>query len=629
MKQHQQFACINSFFSAVLFCTLGLLHCAGAMAQAKPVVKSTAKPATTTPAASTTASTTTTPPKTVVPATATLLDVAPTVRKMEDYVKTPAYTKRKAKYDNATSKPVVLNYPFKDDKSSLTITLDKKLPGGTLVGPPTSNKSGKEKKETSGAYDCTVTPINLTANSNTFLNNDYSGSMANIVPGLCYTYANLTDGAWGQQSGDRYTIQLSCDQPNMSGKTYQTVSNPNQATLQNGVNELFKRVPNTTGNESFFYQVSLEESSAAYSLNIGAAASGYGVSLSNTYSTANQSNHVHMTIDATKTMFSITTTPPDSGFYKNNSIEGTPYLSFISEVQYGVRVLANADLTFSSEQEADQFKASYSGFGFSASLGINYGSSSSNVQTTINSYIIGGPGGTSVAYSLKDLKAQIEKVFANCTYKQARPIKYKASTMSGDVLNTTSITDNFSVRTCVPADGGSPTIASLIVTVNQGSDGKEPNTGFWMAINTGMTKSLPGNPEECMFIATDQTMNEGYAPNSTHTITFRPGKLYKGKLDLATLQKSGGQLFMSAIWYKAGATGGVNYDVWDVTGLSITVNLNPSPANPNPQSIGGQAGNGKLFWNLGQQNQLVLDSRQPNASNTLYFDANLMPQGTK
>jgi hypothetical protein len=626
MKKHQQFACIDTFLKAVLFSTFGLFYCAAVMAQAKPVVKSTAKPASTTPAASTTASTTT-PPKTVVPVTATVLDVAPTVRTMDEYVKTPAYSKRKAKYDNATPKPVVLKYPFKDDKSSLTITLDKKLPGGQLVGPPTTNTSGKEKKETSGAYDCTVTPVNLTANSNTFLNNDYSGSMANIVPGLCYTYANLTDGSWGQQSGDRYSIQLSCDQPNMSGKSYQTVSNPSQAALQNGVNELFKRVPNITGNESFFYQVSLEESSAAYSLNIGAAASGYGVSLSNTYSTSSQSNHVHMTIDATKTMFSITTTPPDSGFYKNTSIEGTPYLSFISEVQYGVRVLANADLTFSSEQEADQFKASYSGFGFSASLGINYGSVTSNVQTTINSYIIGGPGGTSVAYSLKDLKAQIEKVFANCTYKQARPIKYKASTMSGDVLNTTSITDNFNVRTCVPADGGSPTISSVMATVTQGSDGKETHTGFIMEIVPGMTSGTPGDPEECMFVALNQNMNEAYTSNSTHTITFRPGKKYKGKLDMATLQKSGGHLYIWPIGYQPGSTSGVSYDIWDITGLSITINLNPSPANPKPTAIGGPSG-GKLLWNIGQQNQLVLDSRQEN-SYTLLFDANFISQGFK
>jgi hypothetical protein len=613
------------FLRITLFSALTLLWCIGVLAQAKPVARSTAKPVTQAPAAST--ASTTTPAKTIIPVSTTALDVPPSVRNMEEYQKTPAYAKRKAAYDKSTPAPVVTKFPFKDDGSSLTITLDKKLPAGQLVGLPTSTTSGKTKKETSGAYDCTVTPVVLTANSNSFLNNDYSGSMANIVPGLCYTYANLTDGAWGKQPGSRYKIQLSCTQPNMSGKSYENVSNPDQGTLQDGVNEIFKRVPNTTGNESFFYQVSLAQTSAAYSLSIGAAASGYGVSLGNTFSTSSQSNHVHMTIDATKTMFSITTTPPDSGFYKNPSIEATPYLSFISEVQYGVRVLANADISFASEQEADEFKASYSGFGFSASLDVKYGSVSSDVQTTINSYIIGGPGGTSVAYSLKELKAQIEKVFANCTYKQARPIKYKASTMSGDVLNTTSITDNFAVRTCIPADGGSPTISSVMVTVGQGSDGRETHTGFVMVIVPGMTTGTPGDLEECMFVAANQGMNEAYAANSTHTIIFRPGKKYKGKLDMATLQKSGGHLHCFPISYQPGSTPGVSYDNWDITQLNIVINLNPTPANPNPTSIGGPSG-GKLMWSLGQQNQLVLSSQQEN-SYDLYFDANFISNGVK
>ena len=614
MKQFWNLPRSLVYLRATLLSALALVWCTGALAQAKPAAKSTAKLATQPPAAST-------------PAVTTKLEVAPLVRNMEEYQKTPAYAKRKVAYDKSTPAPVVNKYSFKDDGSSLAITLDKKLPAGQLVGPPSSSTSGKVKKETSGAYECTVTPVVLSANSNSFLNNDYSGSMANIVPGLCYTYANLTDGAWGQQPGSRYTTQLSCTQPNMSGVSYEYVSNPDQGTLQNGVNELFKRVPNTTGNESFFYQVSLAQTSAAYSLSIGAAASGYGVSLANTYSTSSQSNHVHMTIDATKTMFSITSTPPDSGFYKNPSIEATPYLSFISEVQYGVRVLANADLTFSSEQEADQFKASYSGFGFSASLGVDYGSVSSNVQTTINSYIIGGPGGVSVAYSLKDLKAQIEKIFATCTYKQARPIKYKASTMSGDVLNTTSITDNFAVRTCIPADGGSPTISSVVATVVQGSDGKEPHTGFIMEIVPGMTAGTPGDPEECMFVSLNQPMNEAYTANSTHTVIFRPGKKYKGKLDVATLTKSGGHMYIWPIGYTPGSTPGVSFDVWDITQLAIVINLNPSPANPNPTSIGGPTGT-KLMWSLGQQNQLQLNSQQEN-SYSLYFDANFMAQGYK
>jgi hypothetical protein len=195
------------------------------------------------------------------------------------------------------------------------------------------------------------------------------------------------------------------------------------------------------------------------------------------------------------------------------------------------------------------------------------------------------------------------------------------------VLNTTSITDNFAVRTCIPADGGSPTISSVMATVVQGSDGKEPHTGFIMEIVPGMTAGTPGDPEECMFVSLNQNMNEAYTANSTHSIIFRPGKKYKGKLDVATLTKSGGHMYIWPIGYTPGSTPGVSFDVWDITQLAIVINLNPSPANPNPTSIGGPTGT-KLMWSLGQQNQLQLNSQQEN-SYSLYFDANFMAQGYK
>src|ERR1700727_2155450 len=121
--------------------------------------------------------------------------------------------------------------------------------------------------------------------------------MANFFPGACYTFSNLADGHWQQQFGTRYPMQLSTDNVDINGNSYVNVKSPDQATLQNGEAELFQRMPNKTGNESFSYQVSLADNSAAYSLEIGAGASGYGVSLSNVYSTANQSNHVHLTVD--------------------------------------------------------------------------------------------------------------------------------------------------------------------------------------------------------------------------------------------------------------------------------------------------------------------------------------------
>lgn len=539
---------------------------------------------------------------------------------MAEWRKSPAYAKRKSTLDKSTPAPQTHKFSFQD-KSNLTITLDKKAPAENITGV-VEKKIGDSKKTKSDQYDCTTSTVNLTANSSSFLNNDYSGSMANIFPGACYTYANLTNGSWAQQFGARNGLQISTDNVNINGSSYVNVKSPDQATLQDAVTQLFQRMPNITANESFAYQVSLADNSAAYNLNIGASASGYGVDLSNVYSNGSQSNHVHLTIDATKTLFSITTTPPDSGFFKEASVEATPYLSFISEVDYGVRVLANADLQFSSQQEADQFKASYSGFGVSAALNVGYGSVTSNVQTTINCYVIGGPGGTTVAYSLKDLEKQIQKIFATCTYKQARPIKYVASTMAGDDLNTYSATDNFVVRSCVPANGGSPEIDNITLTITQGSDGKEPKTGFRMDVDPGMTSG--GSNDPMFTVYTCGTENQAFVGNSVTTIILRPSSTYKSVIDEAAFQKSGGHIHIWQICYTPYSTSGIGYDLWDIVNVTMTINLKPTADDPTPKPIGGQSSN--LVWNMQGANMLVLSSQSGNQVD-LYFDANFNAQG--
>jgi hypothetical protein len=286
-------------------------------------------------------------------------------------------------------------------------------------------------------------------------------------------------------------------------------------------------------------------------------------------------------------------------------------------------VLANADLQFSSQQEADQFKASYSGFGVSAALNVGYGSSSKNVQCTINCYVIGGPGGTTVAYSLSELEKQIQKIFATCTYKQARPIKYKAATMAGDDLNTYSATDNFVVRSCVPANGGSPEIDNIILTFTQGSDGKEPKTGFRMDIDPGMTSGASSDP---MFtVYTCGSENQSFNGNSTATIILKPNPQYKGAVDLASLQKSGGHIHIWPICYTPYSTSGIGYDLWDITNVTMTINLKPSADDPTPKAIGGQSSN--LNWGLNGPNMLVLSSQQQNQVD-FFFDANFNAQGS-
>jgi hypothetical protein len=564
-------------------------------------------------------------------------DKAPVVRNMDEYKKTPKAAKRKAALDKATPGPTTRDVRFQDG-TVLHIKLDKKAPDVVMNGP-VKKQVGPSKKESSGGYDCTVTTVNLTATSDNFLNNDYSGSTANIFPGACYTYASLTDGSWKQQEGTRNSVTITTDNPNTK-VPYVTVQNPSMATLYAAVAKIFSGFKNTNGNESLTYQVSEAENSATYNLQIGAAASGFGADLSNVYSTGNQSNHVHLTIDATKTLFTLMTTPPDSGFFKDPKIEATPYLSFIGEVSYGVRVLANADLTFNSEQDADQFKGSYSGFGVSVSLNVNYGTSSKSTQTTINGYMIGGPGSQVVAYSLDDLKKQIEKAFAGATYQNARPIKYKAYSMGGDVLNTYSATDNFNERSCVPADGGSPEIDNVTLTFTQGNDGKEPASVYWVAMFPGVDTDT--NPDHAMFIynaAWPNSGNQGYSNNGKVTVILKPNQWkyddkgkkmvggYKGKFDLASLQKSGGHIYLTPLYYQSSmphSTPGVGTDIWKIDGVSVAINLKPSAANPNPKPMGGNS----LTWQLQGPNEIQLNSSNQ-THGLFYFDRNFNPSGNQ
>ncbi len=546
-----------------------------------------------------------------VKTTPVALDIPPTVHNMAEYAQTPKATKRKVTLSKPQP-PKTKDLKFQDG-SVIHVKLDKSDKAPEIQDAVTKTIS-KKKDPPSGGYDCTTTVVNLSATSDSFLNNDYSGSTDNIYPGACYTYDNLTNGKWQAQQGVRNTITVTTDNPNMNGKSYINVQNPNIATIEYAVSQLFSRMKKSTGNESLTYQVTDAENSAAYNLQVGAAASGYGVDLSNVYSTGNSSTHAHMTIDATKTLFTISTFPPDSGFYKDPKVEATPYLSFIGEVSYGVRVLANVDMTFNSQSEADNFKASISDIGITASLGVNYGNSSSATNTTINGYMIGGPGNQVVAYSLKDLKSQIEKAFANASYQNARPIKYKAFDMSGSALNTYSATDNFAIQNCVPADGGSPQIQNIIVSFQQGGDGKDAQTQFTaylypeVAFKNGQ---IPMLQYSTYTVGTTQFANNGSA-----FIVLTPDKDYKGECTMETLQKAGGGRIIIGPIAK-GPHSTLGWDEWDITAVKVTINLKATPDNPN-----AQGGPPPITYSFSGPNPINLRTGPTNTALTLAFDRN-------
>lgn len=461
-----------------------------ALAQTGGTAKNNKKPAPTT--------TTNTPP--VNPPATT--PKAPIAKNMKDYAKTPQGLKRAQKYAKT----------FAGGASNGTASKDIKYPDGTalhlkMVRNPSFGdqpteitakvKADKDKpvqsKDPKGqTWNCTTDHVELTATSTTFLNNDYSASASHIYPGACYTFDNFNNGSYLEQTGTRYPLTIVTDNTNIKGSPFRLVNNPNMATVRAALDDLFGESTKNTATESLTYQIYETSNDADQSIKISGGASGYGASLSAGYSTGSQSTTLNLTIDAIKTLFSVNTVPPDSGFYQDPKVENTPNLMVIGSVSYGVRVLANLSVTFNSQQEAADFKASYSGWGVSANVNFDQLSSSKSVNSTINCYVVGGPGNSTISFDKKDLKKEIQQILAGATYKNAMPVKYEFYDMAGEVVGSNSATDDFAVRNCTPG-ADNPRLESVYVNFSTGNDNKNQNDNYIMFLYPGaMNKTVSG-----------------------------------------------------------------------------------------------------------------------------------------
>lgn len=465
--------------------------------------------------------------------------------------------------DGSVSKKISYN-----DGSSLSLKLVKNPSFGGQATSIKANvkkedKTDKSKDNQGNQWNCTTQHIQLTAQSTTFLNNDYSGTASHIYPGAVYTYENFYNGSYKEQEGERNPLTIITDNTNIKGKPYITIEKPNTATIRTAVDEIFQDTKTPIATESLSYQIYESSTLADESLKISGGASGYGVALSAGYGTSSRTKSRTLTIDALKTMFSINTIPPNNGFFKNKDVEGKPNLMVIGSVSYGVRVLANITLNFDSEDEAAAFSASYSGWGVSANVDFKQISENKAVNNTINCYIVGGPGNSTLTFNKKDLKKQIEEVIAKATYKNAMPVKYEFYDMAGHVIGSNSATDQFAVRQCTPANGGDPRLLSALVSIKTGSDDKEKGSHYTMALTNGRVMDINKlmQPDNKYLVYKGRTGME-YDEQSVNSRKLLPGDK---PLSFSDFQKDGGVLIIQL--YPDGG------DEWDINTLTLEFNF--------------------------------------------------------
>ncbi|MDR3714658.1 MAG: hypothetical protein P4L51_17725 [Puia sp.] len=607
MNYSPRFSLFNLPKQATSLCLAVLLCCFAARAQtSKPQPKpaiTTAKPPTssTTTAGTTTASATPAPATTAATVKTTVIDEAAHMSQTKiltfhdpEYKKTTDYANRQKKYAKTMDDTARKTVAYSTDGSKIQLKLVKNPSFG---GMPTTIKSttakGSEKKEVkktdSIQWDCASSSIALTASSTSFLNADYSGTAGYIYPGAIYTFDNFFNGNLIEQAGVRYPITLVNENPNISGSAYVVVKDPGMAKTTNALDKLRGEMKGAAGNEDFKYQVYETGNSAAQSLQVSGGGSYDGFSAQNTYSTSGTSNSVSLTIDATKILYTINMAPQDSGFFADPRIESTRNLMVIGRVSYGVRVLANLTYTFNTTQEADQFKASYSGFGGSANVSLNQMSQSASVSNTINCYVVGGASGkTTMSFDKKDLEKRIQGVFSAATYQNAVPVAYTFFDMAGDLVGSYSSTDHFNERSCVPNTSGAR-LKSAWVSFTTGVDGKDNDTHYTVSLyggNAGSANNYNGydnNPPQTVnnhepFIAEYKTgpLNVVFTTQQTSTnpLTMnafplnQAGSIYHD-LNMDYFVKNGGIVHLHI--YPNGN------DTWDIQSMNLQLNFDGAP----------------------------------------------------
>lgn len=510
---------------------------------------------------------------------------------------TPTYARRKQAYDKNTDDTARKDISMPDG-SKIKLKMVKNPSFGNMAASiKTNTEKGSEKKSTEktngSQWDCTSSSVSLTANSSSFMNGNYETTAGHIYPGAIYTFENFFNGSFKEQQGVRNPIQLVLQDANIAGSDYVNVKNPGMGTIGNGVNKLVHELKGPVSVQDFRFQTYQTGNNATQALQIGGGGSYAGFTVSASVSTSSTSNTVNMTIDAKKVLYTIELGSQDSAFFVDPKVENTRNLMVMSSVSYGIRVLGNYTYTFNSSSEAAAFKASYSGFGGSASAQLNQISTNKSVSNTINYYVVGGPGNGALAFDKKQLEKQLNDVISHATWENVVPIEYSFSDMAGDLIGSYSSTDDFTQRMCVPNTNGAK-LQNVFVTFNTGQDGKDNDTHYNISLYGGDAgtrnnyNGYDGNPPQSKnnqepFIAMYKTgpLNVIYNPNQTSTVQMTNNAYLGGlensssvynNLDLDYFVKHGGIVHLHI--YPNGN------DTWNIQSMTLQLNFDGGISEP-------------------------------------------------
>ncbi len=490
------------------------------------------------------------------------LVTAPPANNMEHKVTNTGVAGNRANVTSMSNARLVVGQPtvsksFTDGrKASFTLT---KNTGSWATAPAyTQTVKGTSTDNSNPGWNCTVSNETFNAQSTSFMNATPAEKGSHLYPGAIYTFDDYSSGNFREYNNGRSPITVYTT--TTVGNNSSLIQSPNGATISQGVSNIVNQFTPTQAGADHIEQYLYTENQSDYAIMVAAGGSYSGFSGQASFSHSQSEQHIYVTINAIKPMYTISVQQTPGGYFMNGQTpQANSPLIMIQDVTYGARILANLDITISAKTDIGKLGLQYNAGVASASLDMNAIANDKTITYTLNAYMVGVPVSTPIV-TVQNFESQLSSIFSQCNYRTAAPIQYGLSDMDGSSLGIESATDQFTVRNCTPANEVFA-LQSVLASIQTGDDGKNDNSEFWMEVYKGTPSS---NVKIGTYYDNHTEFNRNYSP--TVPITLVNTQYNPNGYTLTDFNNGG------AILLRLTAHGHMGDD-WNVSNLKITFNF--------------------------------------------------------
>ncbi len=426
-------------------------------------------------------------------------------------------------------------------------------------------------KPEEGNVICKTETKRMDVNSATFMNSAADLSLSKVYPGAIYPANDFLQGNYNRSiKQNRTPIVLKSDDSRI-GKSV-TVNNPSEESIADAKKDLLSSVRNATqsNNLETKYKIFYSSNEEMTKFLLSGGASGYGAKVNATVSTKGASNKVVFTIDAYKSIYAVDAVSQGDNSYFSEIPSGVnaENLVIVNSVVYGTRIYANLTVECKSSEDAFALAASYSGYGFSANLNLDYLKTKTSKQIDLNYKQVGGENreGT-MTTDVDQLQQIIDRILNNTNYYNAVPIAYNIRDLAGNNMGIQSTVDKYTETVCYK----NQLVSRVFVQMKSGSDGKNDDNYLTLNLYDSNNKLVARyvQPRKIEFEDDESTqLLELQIPEQLLTSQFVNG----GKLVARTDHRNG-------------------KDDWDITEVKLSIY-----AEDDTMLSGTTGGNNPITW---------------------------------